>query len=49
MLAAFIVDLFLKYRKWKTATADPNIAASPGSVESGGFGETGGYPDPPKF
>jgi len=42
MLAAFLVDLFLKYRMWKAATADPNIAASPGSVESGGFGDAGG-------
>jgi len=44
-LVAFTVDLVLKYRKWKSATAEANLA-SPSSVESGGFGETGG---PPKF
>lgn len=40
-LIAFVVDLVLKYRKWKSSAAEANLN-SPGSVESGGFGETGG-------
>jgi len=42
LLAAFIVDLFLKYRKWKSAggsegpATEPAQPTSPTSLESGG-------------
>jgi len=42
LLVAFLIDGFLKYRNWKSRSAADAVAASPASVESGGFGDTGG-------
>jgi hypothetical protein len=44
MLLAFVLDGFFKYRNWKSSSAADAVAASPASVESGGFGDSGGLP-----
>merc|ERR1711974_290802 len=49
LLLAFLVDLFFKYRSWKSADSAP-APATPGSAETGGVtAPSGGAPAPSSY